>query len=41
MSDTLVDIQNHCFDFQNNTLGPMVSLGKLIIVLGIWVLTAF
>ncbi|KAH4019275.1 hypothetical protein HBI81_192440 [Parastagonospora nodorum] len=30
MCRTLVDIQNHCFDFQNNTLGPMVSLAGYI-----------
>ncbi|GAB7354907.1 hypothetical protein MBLNU459_g5539t1 [Dothideomycetes sp. NU459] len=30
MCDTLVDIQNHCFDFQNNTLSPMVSLAGYI-----------
>ncbi|KAF2820946.1 hypothetical protein CC86DRAFT_459184 [Ophiobolus disseminans] len=30
MCDTLVDIQNHCFDFQNNTLNPMISLAGYI-----------
>ncbi|MCJ1396732.1 hypothetical protein MMC18_009624 [Xylographa bjoerkii] len=30
MCDTLVNIQNHCFNFQNETMGPMISLAGYI-----------